>query len=101
MFLAAPIVGFLGVVFIFFGGLLLFILAAILGILGLILFIVGLVSPGDLTVIAQAGQVPGSNTPQGPQPGYVLCPHCQGQNYQAAVHCQWCGKPMKAEPQPA
>ncbi len=34
---------------------------------------------------------------QGPQPGYVLCPHCAGQNYPTAVHCQWCGKPMKVE----
>ncbi len=72
MFLVAPVVGVLGVLFIFFGGLLLFPLAVILGIVGLILFIVGLISPSDLEKAALAQMVaptaPPPTPPSAPAP---------------------------------
>ncbi len=66
-----------------------------LGLLGLVLLVLGYRWRTQERPVSG-----GPSAPQGSQPGYVLCPHCQGQNYPAAVHCQWCGKPMKEGPPP-
>ena len=60
---------------------------------GLLFLIIGIV------VLATGGEKRASGVAQvdGPQLGFVLCPHCAGQNYPTAVYCQWCSKPMKVE----
>ncbi|MEE9601294.1 MAG: hypothetical protein V3W22_06315 [Thermoplasmata archaeon] len=59
---------------------------------GIIFLIVGI-----LLVVKSVTGGPQASQAQGPQPGYVLCPHCAGQNFPTAIHCQWCGKPMKVQ----
>lgn len=60
---------------------------------GLLFLIIGIV----VLATGKEKQIPQAAPVQGPEPGYVLCPACRGQNYSAAVHCQWCGEPMKVE----
>lgn len=54
MLVVAPVLGFMGLLTIFFGGILLFPLAWVSGIVGFILLIVGLVSPSEIERAALA-----------------------------------------------
>lgn len=51
----------------------------------------------SIYLIVTAFTEPSVTRTQPPQPGYTVCPHCAGQNYPTARHCQWCGKPLQGE----